>query len=161
MLIHSAVPAYSYKIQGDKANDILPKEKEPTGLYGDSQDFSSYVDEQSPEEILKAITENGITSMWQWQMEELKKKVAAEVMSEMGITPEQLAAMPETERMNLEAKIMEEVERRIKDMVAESMRKKDETGLADNIKLDAKTQTAVIELTQGLTEDYLEVAVTE
>ena len=158
MLIHSAVPSYSYKVQEDRANDILPREKEPTGLYGDSQGFSSYVDKQTPEEILKAITENGITSLWQWQMEELKKKVAADIMAEMGITPEQLAAMPDTQRMSLEAKIMQEVERRIKDMVAENMRKKDESGLAGNIKLDAQTQAAMIELTQGLTEDYLEVA---
>ncbi len=154
MLIDSMVPSYSYKIQGDKANDILPKEKAPTGLYGDNQDFSAYLDEQTPEEILEAITKNGVTSLWEWQMQELKKKVAAEVMAAMGITPEQLAAMPEGKRMDIEAKIMQEVERRIKDMMAENMRKKDETGFAPNVQLDAQTQTAVIELTQGLTEDY-------
>jgi hypothetical protein len=88
-------------------------------------DFAKWLGEdESPAEILRKITSRGISSMWEWQMEELKKKVAAKVMQEMGVSPESLAAMSPEARMSIEEKIMKEVERRIEEAMRNGLEKK-------------------------------------
>lgn len=96
--------------------------------------------EDDPAEMLKEITEDGIASMWKWQIKKLKEKVASEIMQEMSLTPEQIAAMPDAQRVSVEQKIMQEVERRVKEMIEQGMHKK--KGLpfaADSGNLDSTT----------------------
>ncbi len=81
-------------------------------------------EKDDPAAILKKITSRGISGYWEWQMEELKKKVAEKVMQEMGVTPESLAAMSPEARMSIEEKIMKEVERRIEEAMRNGMEKK-------------------------------------
>lgn len=82
---------------------------------------------QEPEDMLQEITQDGASGLWKWQIKQLKAKIAAEMMGEMNLTPEALAAMPEAQRISIEQKIMQAVEQRVQEIIRESMEKKKST----------------------------------
>ena len=86
-----------------------------------SDTFAKLMEGSDPAAMLRDMTKDGVKSMWKWQLEQLKKKVADQVMKEMGVTPESLAKMDVKSRMGVEDKIMKEVERRVKEMVDSQM----------------------------------------
>jgi hypothetical protein len=105
------------------------------------------VNTDDPAEMLKKITENGIQSLWKWQVAQLKKRVAEQVMSEMNLTREQIAALPPEQRVEIEKKIMDEVEQRVKQLIEEGMRKKKSDPFALNGNLSSASMQALLEFT--------------
>ncbi len=104
---------------------VIGSDKKSQSTQKAAFDFAKWLgDNDDPATMLKKITSRGISSMWEWQLEELKKKVAAKVMQEMGVTPESLAAMSPDVRISLEEKIMKEVERRIEEAMLNGLEEK-------------------------------------
>ncbi len=62
-------------------------------------------------EALREMTAGGIEGYWKWMMKELRE----DVMEEMGVSEEELAAMPVEQRGAVEKAINDEVEKRIKE----------------------------------------------
>lgn len=86
--------------------------------------FASLISGQGdPAEMLKEITKDGMKGLWSWQMKQLKEKIAAEVMGEMNVTAESIAKMPENQRVGLEKKIMDEVQKRLEIAMTEQANK--------------------------------------
>lgn len=86
-----------------------------------SSGFDALLDGQSPEEILHEIVKDGVQGYAKWQMKKLEEKVREQVMSEMGITKDALGSMNANERAETEKKIMDEVARRLKEMIEKKM----------------------------------------
>lgn len=84
--------------------------------------------------LLQEMTEGGLAGYWKWMVKTMREKLREEVMGGMGISEEQLAAMPEAQRKDIEAKITEEVERRLKAWVEQQVRKQQD--VADQQKLE-------------------------
>lgn len=104
----------------------------------------------SPEDMLKDITAKGVDSLWKWQIKKLKEKIAAQVMQEMNLSPAQIAAMPAEQRMSIEQKILEEVERRVKQLVEQGLQKKNPDSFGA-VKLDSPTLQSLIRTAQEIT----------
>ncbi len=77
-----------------------------------------------PKKILAEIMKDGMSGYWAWQIKEMKKKAAEKVMQGMGVTAESIAAMPPDQRADIERKIMQEVERMVREHVENEARKK-------------------------------------
>ena len=82
---------------------------------------------EDPAAMIRDITRDGMKGYMKWQMEELKKKVAAKVMQQMGITTEDLQKMAPEVRKNVEDLIAKEVERIMRQMIAEQMQKENKS----------------------------------
>ncbi|MDX1974728.1 MAG: hypothetical protein SFT92_03535 [Rickettsiales bacterium] len=102
-----------------------------------------------PEAFLHKITSNGISGYWSWQIEQLRKKIAAEVMQENNVSQESLAKMDDAARTSLEQKIMDEVERRVKEMVENQMNNEKKNGMPIRL-TSAATTHSLISLTQEI-----------
>jgi hypothetical protein len=87
------------------------------GLFAGSND--------SPEAMMKSLTSDGIDGYWKWQLQQLTAKITGEVMAEQGLTRDAVEKMPPEQRAALEDAIVKEVERRVKQIVAEDMKKKE------------------------------------
>lgn len=84
------------------------------------------------EAALGEITKGGVNGYWAWKISEMRKKITEQVMGEMNLTPEKLAAMSAEERLLTEKKIEDLVEERLKLAVAEEMKRKQNTLLGFN-----------------------------
>lgn len=82
--------------------------KEETGAtYNDSMDAGA----KEALDALREMTTGGIEGYWKWMMKELRE----DVMDEMGVSEEELAAMPAEQRSAVEKAINDEVELRLKE----------------------------------------------
>ncbi len=85
-----------------------PSKKDEVGkTYNDSMDAGA----KEALDALREMTTGGIEGYWKWMMKELRE----DVMDEMGISEEELAAMPAEQRGAVEKAINDEVEKRIKE----------------------------------------------
>lgn len=94
--------------------------------------FAELLAEQ--EEAKKALEEvagGGIEGYWQWKIKKLREQIEEQVMGEMNMTAEKLAALSLEDRLALEKKISEVVEQRLKLAMDEEMkrRKREAMGL--------------------------------
>lgn len=85
------------------------------------QQFASLIDD--PKDTLADITSGGIKGYMSWKIEQMKKKMAADVMAGMNLTPEKIAAMSDKDRTDVENKIIQAVESQLKLQVAEDMKR--------------------------------------
>jgi uncharacterized protein YdcH (DUF465 family) len=81
-------------------------------------------EQNEAKQMLADITQDGAKGYWEWKIEEMRKQITEQVMGEMNLTPEKLAAMPPEDRLALEDKIARLVEDRLKLAVTEEMKKK-------------------------------------
>ncbi len=81
---------------------------------------------------LTDVTKDGARGYWKWKMKELREQITAQVMGELNVTAEKLAALPLEDRLALEQKIRDMVEERLKLAIAEEMKKKQKTTLGFN-----------------------------
>jgi hypothetical protein len=84
--------------------------------------------------LLREMTEGGLAGYWKWMIKTMRERLRDEVMQGMGVTQEQLNAMPPDQRKDIEAKITEEVERRLKAWVEQQIKK--QSDVADQQKLE-------------------------
>lgn len=84
--------------------------------------------------LLREMTEGGLAGYWKWMIKTMRERLRNEVMQGMGMTEEALAAMPADQRRDIEAKITEEVERRLKAWVEQQIKKQQD--VADQQKLE-------------------------
>jgi len=90
------------------------------GSYQKTHDkFMEYVTADSPRDVMRKITENGLSGYIAWKIDQIKAQVTAQVMGEMGVTIEALESMEAGKRAELEEKIMREVQRRLEMMIEE------------------------------------------
>lgn len=99
---------------------------------GEASSPTSTTEEAS--KLLKEMTEGGLAGYWKWMIKTMREKLRAEVMDGMGISEDQLKAMPADQRKDIEAKITEEVERRLKAWVEQQINKQKDA--ADQQKLE-------------------------
>lgn len=104
-------------------------------------DFASYLGEEDPAALLHEITKDGVEGMLKWKIEEMKKKIAAEVMASKNITKESLAAMSAEERAATQDMIMREVQEKLKEAMNEQMKRENhlEIGFMNTAPVDEKT----------------------
>lgn len=111
--------------------------------------FAELLAGETPEEMLHEMTKDGMYSLWSHQLKELKKKIAAEIMGGMGVSEASLKAMPADERAAIEKKIMEEVERRVKEMVENEMKKKNPlAGISPGAPVDSATMGGLLGISE-------------
>ncbi len=108
---NSPASSSSNFIQDSYANQI---DKEFNEIFEDVKD--SY-------DTLKEITSKGAEGYWSWQLKNLKKKIAEQIMGEMGVTKESLAKMPSEERIRQEKLVMDELKKRIEEIVRNEIKK--------------------------------------
>lgn len=105
---------------------------------GEAGMFSSLVEGASAKDealkLLREMTEGGLAGYWKWMIKTMRERLRDEVMQGMGMTEEALAAMPADQRRDIEAKITEEVERRLKAWVEQQIKKQQD--VADQQKLE-------------------------
>lgn len=92
------------------------------------EEFSTLFKAQTAKDTLLEITKDGMRSMWEWQIKELKQRIASQVMEEKGITKESLAAMPPEQKEAIMQAIMDEVQKRLEVAMAEAAKKNGEEG---------------------------------
>jgi acetyl-CoA acetyltransferase len=83
------------------------KTEETESTYADTMD----ADAKDALDALREMTTGGIEGYWKWMMKELRE----DVMGEMGVSEEELAAMPVEQRKAVEQSINDEVEKRLKE----------------------------------------------
>lgn len=98
----------------------------------DQQFAKMLAETKEAKDMLAEITGGGAKGYWAWKMKQLREQITAQVMGEMGLTPEKLAAMSPEERLATLKKIEEAVEERLKLAMAEEMRRKQRTLLGFN-----------------------------
>jgi len=86
--------------------------------------------DDDPRQVMQDITKNGLSGMWKWQVKELEKKIAQDVLGEMHITSADLNSMQADQRAKVEKQVMKEVERRVKQLIGDSAAKQ-EAGATD------------------------------
>lgn len=86
-------------------------------------EFAEYLKEDSPEELLRQITENGVQSLLEHKIDQLKKEATERAMAARGVTQDDLAAMEPAERAALMETIMAEVREQIKQAMQEQMKR--------------------------------------
>lgn len=84
-----------------------PKKDEAAGLYNDRMDAGA----KDALDALREMTSGGIEGYWKWMMKELRE----DVMDEMGVSEDELAAMPVEQRAAVEQAINDEVQKRLKE----------------------------------------------
>lgn len=89
-------------------------------------------EDKEAKDKLSEITRDGAKSYWEWKIKEMRKQIGEEVMGEMNLTPEKIAAMSAEERVKTETKILEIVEQRLRLAIAEEMKRKQNTILGFN-----------------------------
>lgn len=89
-------------------------------------------EDKESKDMLAEITKEGGKSYWEWKIKQMRKQIGEEVMGEMNLTPEKLAAMSAEERVKTETKILEIVEQRLRLAIAEEMKRKQNTILGFN-----------------------------
>jgi hypothetical protein len=82
--------------------------------------------EETPQEILKKITENGIEGMMKWKIDKLKEEIAGKIMASKNLTQEQIAAMPAEQRIAIEQQIIREVAEKVKEAINEQAKRENE-----------------------------------
>lgn len=94
--------------EGFKITALDTGKKDEAGhVYNDSMDASA----KEALDALREMTEGGIEGYWKWMMKELRE----DVMEEMGVSEEELAAMPVEQRAAVEQAINDEVQKRLKE----------------------------------------------
>ena len=83
-------------------------------------------EDSGPGALLSEITRDGIAGYWAWQVEQLRRRIAGEVMDEMDVTEDKLRTLPPEERAQIQEKILREVERRLE--LAMKEKEKEEEG---------------------------------
>lgn len=101
--------------------------------------FEALFADDTPEAMIKEITEGGIEGMLKWKVRQLEKQIAGKVLASEGITKEEIAALPPEQRIPLQQRIMDEVARKLKEAMDEQMKR--ESGMAaldtyDPLRLD-------------------------
>lgn len=92
-------------------------------------------------ELLKEMTGGGLQGYWKWMIKTMKERLRADVMGDMGVTDQSLAAMPEAQRNDIEQKINEEVERRLKAWMEKQLHKQQDTADTQAIQAAAMALT--------------------
>jgi hypothetical protein len=111
----------SSSLFGAASNALNPAQVKATdkafaALLGTSSD-------DSPQGILHEITKDGITGMMKWKVKKLEEQIAKKVMAAQNLTPEQIAAMPDAQRVSTENQIMKAVAQALKQAMKEQMDK--------------------------------------
>lgn len=86
-------------------------------------DFAEYLKTDEPEEVLKKMTKNGVQSMLEYKIDQLKKKLTEKAMAARGVTADDLAAMPADESAKIMEEIMKQVQEQLKMAMNEQMKK--------------------------------------
>jgi len=87
------------------------------------EQFAEYLHEDSPEEILKKITEKGVQSLLEHKIDQMKKDATERAMASRGVSEADLAAMDPQDRTDMMQAIMDEVQRMIKQAMNEQMKR--------------------------------------
>jgi len=78
-------------------------------------------DSEDPAALIKKLARGGIQGYMAWQIQQLAARIARDVMSSMGVTEACLASMSAEERNEIAQKIMDEVKRRMEEMIKQQM----------------------------------------
>lgn len=109
-----------------KGNEVDDKETTETTAKNESNDLmqqlAGMLEGSTPEEMLSEIT--SMEGYMKWQIKELTKKATAEVMSKMGVTMDELNAMPAEQKLAILKMIMQIVQEKIKLAMEEQMKNK-------------------------------------
>lgn len=97
---------------------------EQRDLQQTEEDFAEYLSaETTEEELLHTITKDGVQSLIQHKIDQLKKKLTEDAMAARGVNQESLAAMPEDQRLAMMKSIMDEVAQALKKQFSEQMQR--------------------------------------
>lgn len=69
------------------------------------------------------MTKNGVQSMLEYKIDQLKKKLTEKAMAARGVTADDLAAMPADESAKIMEEIMKQVQEQLKMAMNEQMKK--------------------------------------
>lgn len=116
MLIDTKTP-----IIGANGGDLTPYMLKNSG-------FADLLKVEDAKETIRELTENGMQGMWEWQMQQLKSKIAGDVMAELGIDEDDLESMAPEARLDLERRIMDEVQKRLEAIMADESKKNMQEG---------------------------------
>lgn len=104
--------------------------------------FAEYLRiEERPEQVLSKITSNGVQSLLEHKIEQMKKKITEQVMASKGVTQSDLEAMEPAEQLAVLKAIMEQVQQMLKQAINEQMKKEHKTELGF---MDAPVDTGVM-----------------
>lgn len=84
------------------------------------------------EKLLSEMTSGGLEGYWRWLIKNEEARIRADVMQGMGLSEEQLAAMPDAQRQDLEKQISDAVAQRLKVWLEKQMQKEKEAGNAES-----------------------------
>lgn len=93
--------------------------------------FAALFTDDSPEDMIHKITENGVEGMMKWKIDEMKKEAAKQALAARNLTLDQVAAMPTAERITLENQILDEVAQKVKEAMNEQMKRERHVGELD------------------------------
>ncbi|MEJ0010316.1 MAG: hypothetical protein WDN72_07345 [Alphaproteobacteria bacterium] len=102
------------------ASDIVQTDSTFESLFADQN--------ETPQEILKDLTSNGVNGYMKWKIDQMKDKATAQVMNSMGLTKAQVEGMPTDQRIALEKKIESQVEQEVKMSIQQEMKKNANSG---------------------------------
>lgn len=88
-------------------------------LTGVKDEFAYTLESDDPADLIHEITQDGIAGLWKHQLEELKKKIAEQVMNAHGVTEDSLAAMAPEERQALQNLIEREIAEKLRQAIEE------------------------------------------
>lgn len=108
-------------------------------------EFAALFTDPTPEEMLQEIAGGGVAGLWKWKIKQMQKDAAEKIMGEMSLTQEQVAALPDDKRVELETKIIAEVQRRVQMMVVEQMKRDFPNGLPPELR--QKDQPPMVDIT--------------
>mgnify|MGYP000611975005 CR=1 FL=1 len=83
--------------------------------------FKEMLSGGSPEDMLSEIT--SMSGYMKWQIKELTKKIAGEVMGSMGVTMDDINAMPVEQKTAIMQRIMDAVRQKLQTAMEEQMKK--------------------------------------
>lgn len=75
-------------------------------------------------EELREITRGGVTGMMAWKIEQMKKDAAEKALAARGMSVDDVQALPEQQRVELQQQIMNEVAEVVKKAIEEDMHQK-------------------------------------
>ena len=89
--------------------------------------FAEMLEGSSPEEMISEIS--SMSGFMKWQVKELTKKITSQVMGSMGITMDDLNAMPSEQKIAVMKQIMDAVQEKLKIAMEEQMKKQNKETL--------------------------------
>lgn len=108
--------------------NVLTAADEPTQAEIDKADaaFNALFakEDETPQSILSHMVEKGTDGLAKWQIDQMQKDIANRTLRNKSLSQEQIAALPPKQRVPTENKIVEEVNEKLKDAIAEIIREK-------------------------------------